>query len=515
MGKKKSVVLMTLITIVLLVLCAIVAFPKITLPGSGGIKKWNPTVMQYDLGAEFDGGHYAYYYPNGVITEAQYEALDAKEQENYKQHEDTNLYLSTDEDDCIFTSDDKENVAEGFNTAFNKAVELITDRFAERAKHTGSTYRVAVVDDYAVKVELSATENSEELTSADYAYQAFSQYANLGEVSFEKASSDSSTGASTTEIVDELNPQKRENPQISDVIKSVSVKTQYKIAYIRLTFTSLGKEMLETFKNGDATSLNMTIGGETVLQITKDHITAKNEVEYGVRYEEEILYADTLNVLIHSAMEKGGVYINDNDKTPFEFTVPTQNEMRTYAPVYGDNLVWVYLAILAVIVAISVISIVKMGGFGVMNVYASVSYLVITALCFAFITGGVFVFNVGSIFTFLVGLALVNVLNVYIYKAIKAESATGKTIPSSVKGGYKKTIATVVDTYAVLLLGALALLIGVASLYTVACQAIICVLSGAFCNLLWGRVINVMLLSASNDKYKYFRFVREDDEDDE
>ena len=70
------------------------------------------------------------------------------------------------------------------------------------------------------------------------------------------------------------------------------------------------------------------------------------------------------------------------------------------------------------------------------------------------------------------------------------------------------------DVYAVLVLGALALLIGGAGVYTLALQALICVITGAFCNLLWGRFINFTFLSASNDKYKYFRFVREDDDDE-
>jgi hypothetical protein len=68
--------------------------------------------------------------------------------------------------------------------------------------------------------------------------------------------------------------------------------------------------------------------------------------------------------------------------------------------------------------------------------------------------------------------------------------------------------------YAVLLLGALALLIGAAGLHTLALQALICVISAAFINLLWARAINYTFLSASKNKYKYFRFVREDDDDE-
>ena len=59
-----------------------------------------------------------------------------------------------------------------------------------------------------------------------------------------------------------------------------------------------------------------------------------------------------------------------------------------------------------------------------------------------------------------------------------------------------------------------AALIG-AGVGTFALQALICFVTAAFCNLLWTRVINVMLLSASKNKYNYFRFVREEDDDDE
>ena len=56
--------------------------------------------------------------------------------------------------------------------------------------------------------------------------------------------------------------------------------------------------------------------------------------------------------------------------------------------------------------------------------------------------------------------------------------------------------------------------IGAAGLQTMAFQALICVLAAAFINLAWARIINYTLLSASNNKYKYFRFVREDDDDE-
>ncbi len=532
MGKKKSVVFITLITIVMLVLCAVVAFPKVPIPGTNKIKKWNPAAMQYDLGSEFGGGYYAYYYPEGVISEMEFndnmnghregEDLWNEYACQYVQH--GGLYLSTDPDDCIIDGyeshvdiynmlivDNPGVVTEGFKTAFAKSVELITERFEERAALTGSTYNVSVVDDYAIRVDVSASENSKGQTSGEYALQTFAQFANLGEVTLEI------TKDETSELVSEL---KEEDVTVKDLIKSVSAKTRYEVSYVKITFTDKGKEMIKNFKENEemaSATLDLKLGGETLMQISaENHINDKNQVEYGVSEETESLYAETLCVLINSAIEKGGVYINDRETTPLVLNAPSQeSEIASYDPIYGDVFVWVLVTILLLIVLASALLIWRMGGFGIMNAYTSVSYLIIASLCFAFISGGVFVVSLGSVLVFLTGLALVNVLNVYVYNAIKNEATQGKTVQSSVKSGYKKTFWAVFDIYAVLLLGAAALLIGVASVQTLACQALICLFAGAFCNLLWGRFINLLLLSASKDKYKYFRFVREEDDDDE
>lgn len=71
MGKKKSVVLMTLITIVIVVLSVITAFPAFTLPGTNGVKKWNPAVLQYDMGCKakrFHDGGYVWRVGNGCAV---------------------------------------------------------------------------------------------------------------------------------------------------------------------------------------------------------------------------------------------------------------------------------------------------------------------------------------------------------------------------------------------------------------------------------------------------------------
>jgi hypothetical protein len=274
--------------------------------------------------------------------------------------------------------------------------------------------------------------------------------------------------------------------------------------------------MLERIKGGlsassgsssEAKTLDFTVGGETMFSAYSDHIDDDNVVMVPMAYVENAVYVESLCILLDSLYTNGSFDI--------EFRTIATSDLRTYAPVFGDNtLDLIYIALAIVILALIVFAIVKMGGFGTVSGYTTVSYLIIVGLCFAFISGGVFEITLGSILVFLVGLLLVNVLNGHIYNAIKTEFNLGKTVESSVKNGFNKTIWNVVDVYAVLLLGAVALLIGAAGLSTLALQAIICIVTAAFCNLLWNRAINFVLLSASKNKYKYFRFVREDDDDE-
>ena len=57
MGKKKSVVLLTLLTIVIVALCAMIVVPSFELPflWNGAVSNWNPVVKTYDLDANLGG----------------------------------------------------------------------------------------------------------------------------------------------------------------------------------------------------------------------------------------------------------------------------------------------------------------------------------------------------------------------------------------------------------------------------------------------------------------------------
>ena len=183
MGKKKSVVLMVLLTIVIVALCVITAFPVFTLPGTEGIKSWNPAVMQFDLGSELDGGHYAYYYPEGVIPETEYDILTEEQQSDYVQYGESGLYLSTDMEKGILKAD-KLTPRDDFVENFNAAKDEICARFAAKGY---VDYSVSVVDGCALRIELPTeeTETNTEYTSLQYANQAFTLFAVTGDIGLE------------------------------------------------------------------------------------------------------------------------------------------------------------------------------------------------------------------------------------------------------------------------------------------------------------------------------------------
>ena len=503
MGKKKSVALMVVLTIVIVALCALVLFPSVPV----GVKIWKPVASQYDFSTEMDGGYYAYYYPEGVIPETEYndtvtgylELVDAAEtdkekkdaqdelnkyKDSYKAHK--GLYLSTEDEYGIFAN---EQVSEEFADSFKKAADEIAARYEAKGY---SDYRVAVVDDYAIRVELPKVENN--YTSV------FSMFAQTGEMAI-------TVGEDT---VDEL---KEDGAKASDIIEEFLVATKYDAAYVKVKFTEKGEEMIKRVKEqlSDSTTaetaLHIKIGEQDLIQIYTDSLMDNNR-------EARVLPVEKENkevVKIYS------ILLNSVLNNEIDFTFDSSRIIaREFSSVYGDNTVTLlYIALGVILLATLVLSVWKMGRFGLVSAYASLSYLIIVGICFKYITGGVFELTLGGILMFVVGLVLVNALQAFIYCAIKKELEQGKIAISSVKGGYKKTLWSIVDIYAVLLLGALALLIGLGGMYTLAIHAIVVVVTAAFCNLLWARFINYVLLSASKNKDKYFRFERKEVDDDD
>lgn len=495
MGKKKSVVLLTLITIVILVFCAVSALPSFSLSvfDKDTVKKWFPAAAQYDLDADLGGGYYALYYPEGVISEIEYntikeeKAAESTEAENeyvdsYVVHK--GLYLSKEEEYGIVAlneSTGEYEVTEAFKESFAETAKMIAARYEARGY---SSYRVSVVDDYALKTEIPSSD-----TNAGTIFQYF---AYTGEFN----------------VTDGTNTLFPENDEAAkDYFKSFKTKTSGDSVYVEIKTTSAGSEkMKEMTSDEDVSTLNFCVGENVVLAPTASYLTEQSTNVWVLGMTDKDA-AEAVCILLNSAISYGD--------TGVTFEAVSNSSVGAHDAIYGaDARNRLYVAIAIAVLALLVLPVVRYGGFGVATAYSSLTYFGVTAFCFAFITEGVFEVSAGTAIVFLLGLVMTVFLSVRVYGYIKKEFDSGKTVVSSVKAGYKKTLLSTVDVCVLLFLGAFALLFGAGGLHTLAIQALICFATTAFCSLLWTRVINSLLMSAHKNKYKYFRFVREDDDDE-
>ena len=252
---------MVLLTIVIVALCVLTAIPTFPVPGT--VEKWTPAIWQYDLGSDLGGGYYAYYYPEGVISETEYKnnyaakLEEGQDQANEYEADYTpwkGLYLSTDEKDNVYSGNPESPASEEFKQAFANAAKEIDERFKSKGY---SDYRVAVVDDYSLRIELPASATDSAITL---------QYlVKTGDITMEKGG----------ETIDAL---KKDGAKVSDLIKSVSVATKYKTSYLKIKLTDAGEEMISSIKSelsaaptdsssdtSSLTTLDIKLGEETLL----------------------------------------------------------------------------------------------------------------------------------------------------------------------------------------------------------------------------------------------------------
>ena len=531
MGKKKSVVLTVLITVVLVVLTLFTVCPKFWFPWNDGLKGWNAVSTEFiDFGSDYEGGYYAYYYPEGVISEAQYKndleaaekALDAalaeaagietdavkkarkaleEQQTGFIRH--GSLYLDKSAD--FITEGD--SISEEFAEEMTKLREVISERFSQKGYNE---YSVAVVDNYAFRVEVpSPASNYDENTAGTVSpKQTLQMFAFTGELTLKL------NGVEVEELA-----VAGDEGKASNFIKSFAVNPQFAYRYIRVTLTSEGAELIKNLRDAGSipsqstsssqdasTGLWVYVGETAMMPIYSENIASSNVLKCAYQPAEYEDFLQTTTIVLNSALKHGGFSFSFSD---------VSSEIRSQSHPYGENATAAMLITLASLtVAAIIVAIVLCKKYGVVFAYMACTYLSLTGLAMAFIAPGIFEFTLGTALVYVLGLVLMLVMHIKNYKAIKDTVALGKTVNSSVTVGYKSTMLLTVDVYAVLALGALALLVGMAGVSVLCWQTLICLAAAALCNLLWGRVINHLLLSASKDKYKYFGLVREDDDDE-
>ena len=500
MGKIKSAICLTLITIAIAVLCLVcfVPFPV----GSDGIHYFNPIInwaetsadlgsYQYGENAEYNGGSFSIMlYPEGVISSKEYESnreiLEGEEKEEYEEKYVSNangsLWL---EKEVVF---DGENVSKEFKESFAKRVDILKARF-ERLHSEGLLLQI--VDEYSVRVTLPA--------ALDASLASFIYYAYMGNVEVLFGSSISSA----TRVFPEAG---RKAKPISEYMTGAGTRTLNGTVYVSLHFTKKGQELIASATSNAESStgtLFFTVGGDQVIGLTVTSQINEKDLYISGSYTEDA--AKIISTVIDTAIE----FDSEVELGHMELGELYQNQAG-----FGSNAwMFLYIAIGASLLAAAIAFLVRYRRLGFATIYSLIIFVFAMLLCvWAVPTLSI---SMGTVAAFAITAVALCVSNAIAYENARKEYALGKTMTSSVKTGYKKCFWQLLEMHlALAVIGVLLFLIGLSEL---SAFGLVLTLGGLFsgiASLAINRFMWYIMMPFAKDQGKFCHFKREEVDDE-
>ena len=494
MGKKKSTALIVLITIVLVGLLFLSFTPTFSVKSPNSFRSLLSIV---DLGRDLDGGYYTVYYPEGVISKAEYETLKAEydyvasnteegqtpsvenPEENYTVYK--GIYLSND----IYASD--AGVTETFASQFDTALKAVQARYEGMGF---SDFSVRVQDDY---------------TAESLAQSIFTLFSYSGDILF----TDASTRGGTSTVQMEGSSENLSRASIADAGDSgyavvLHFTSAGREAFRELTSTlaSASSDSSSSSSSSSSSTLYIYVGDDQVMGAGVSEEMNQSSVSVTGGYTRE--QAQAIASLINSS-------IDEDDVIGFDFESPEYYSMDALT---GTNTALIAAICIGVLfVAMIVFSLVKFKGMGLAHTYGFVTFLVAVVACISLIPG--IQLTLGGIAAILLASAMLVSCNYYAFNNIKKEFATGKTLTASVKSGYKKSLAFTIDVHAILVLASLAIwLIATGAAKFMALIFLLSIAISAVCTLLVTRFYLYMFMAQPKNKIAFVGFKREETEDE-
>ncbi len=497
MGKKKSAILITLLTLVIAALCFIstVSFNY----GSNGMYTFNSLLRATDkdadlggvYGAEgYKGGGFAVtYYPEGVITAKEYndnrggyaDEAEKEEYENsYVAYHGGTLYL---EKESVCGGGDEPS--EEFQSAFDNTVKLLEDRYA-RLKKDGA--ELAVKDDYTVRVFLPKM--------MDASLVAFTVNSYTGEFSVRYGSN--------AESAPEILPALRKKT-IDDYFKKAYSRVGADgTAYVAMQFTDEGKEVLAE-ETQNANTMYFMVGDQAAITLSiSEAVDSKTLYVSSSAYTGETasIYADVINTVMK---------LDDAENT-LKLSV---SDALEFGALYGGNaLAALYIAYGICFIAMMAFFFIRYRRLGFVHLY---TYLIFTLIMIVCVYGISFLYlSLETFIAFMLVSLLLAASNIVTFEYARKEYAGGKTMASSVKEGYKKCFWHIFDLHVVLaILSFIMYGIGLSNLSLFAfILGLGTVFSGLAC-LGLNRLTWAAMMSFTPNKGGFCNFKREEVEDDD
>ena len=498
MGKKKSVLLLVLYTLLLALMCFVctVSFDY----GTDGLHTFssimNLMAKDADLGGTYGandayngGGYSAVYYPEGVISAQEYrddlggisEETEREEYQNrYRAYAGGTLYLEVD-----VACNAEGQVLESFSSAFEETVSTVSSRF--EALHQDGT-RVSVRDDYTIEVFLPAM-----MGSAAHAVGLFS---NTGELSMKY-------GADEESATDVFRIKRGET--IADYVTHVSSRTGSGTAYVEVGFTKAGADAVSAAtEQGEDSSTNylyIYAGKTAVISLTVTEQLTANPLYISGGFTGETAY--TTAILLDSAL--GG--------TQADLSLTAEDAYFIPAAYGGSALTMIYVSFAVLFAAMAAFFFVRYRLLGFVHLCTYLLFLFAGILCMWAIP---FLYlSTETYLAFLFASLLLCVSNGVTFEAARKEFALGKTFASSVKTGYKKCFWKLFDLHIALALFAFVVyFIALPGLQAAAFTLGLTVVFSGVCNLLINRFTWAMMAALHKDKGAFCNFKREEEEDE-
>lgn len=500
MGKKKSVVLIILVTVVLVGLLFLSVTPSFYVSTA---QKFNSLLSIVDFGTDLGGGYYTVYYPEGVISRSEYDML-VEEYEETKATPETSddvdnpaeqyfrkggVYLS----ETVCDADG--NVTETFQAEFDSAFNALKVRFEEK---NFVDYSIKKQDDYTIRVEIPYTDES--------ASTLFESFAYSGNLIF----SDTDTSTTKKNVLMSGNAEYIKGASVAnagDDGYAVAIKFtkegRAKFAEITADLVEAASSDSSSGSSSSGATLYMYVGTELLMQASLSEALDQDTVYISGSYSTRES-AETIACVINSTLDENNVFNIKLDTSDIYEIAPTMGEHAALAAA---------IAIGVLILAMLVFSLVRYKGMGLAHVYGFLTYALVLILCISLIDG--IVVNAGGLIAIVLSAAIMTSFNWYAFANIRDEFASGKTLTASIKAGYKKSLALTIDVHIVLVV--LSAILYFISLGTVQYMSLIFLLGSvisAACTLAVTRFYLYMFLAQPKNKIAFCNFKREETEDE-
>lgn len=523
MGKVKSAI----ITSLLIAAVAVLAFfATVSFGMPDGVKTYNSFAANIHLGADLTGNAYAMLYPEGVISAADYQLVvgddENSDKDVYVKKYDGHggAYVSKDKLGYVLEGDKyvKQEDAAKTESEFKANVAHDADVLLKRLGDKGySSYSVLLCDDgFSIKITVPTNFSYAEYKANKAAYSSDNltdRISTVNLLSYSGALSlrDGNTYKDSDPIVSVI------KHDFKTFFSGAGVLTRGGANAITVSLTDYGfeklNEAIDNYTGGEETAYFFV--GETCLglsiKLTKESGQDTVITDKTMYYQPSNMSASAVQdvaILINSTIDGNEIINVYNDEAANSGTsvIATTSAFGEYAPVY------LFAALLVIVVAAIVGPSIKYKKLGLVNALSVLIYSLAMVTAIMLIDIQV---TIAGAFAAILGLALLLFANIVSFEAIRKETLTGRTIQASVKTGYKKTIATMLDLHVVLvIIAAMLALIGVGEV--AACGFIFFIGVLASYVLHWfTRFMWFVISSPVRDKFAFCGFAREVDDDED